>query len=284
MVREDRWLLEYAANVYSQDGEDGILAKLLEVVGAPTKWCVEFGAWDGKHASNTYRLIEEHGFSAVMIEGSQQRYRDLVATCKHNPSVVPLCAFVGFEGPERLDELLAKTPIPLEFDVLSIDIDGNDYHVWKAVARYRPRVVVIEYNPTVPSAIDFVQPPDFAINQGASLAALTRLGREKGYELVSVTDHNAIFVLAELFPLVGIADNSVAALRPNEKLVTYVFNGYDGTVFLRGYGKLAWHGTPYREAKLQHLPKMLRKFPDTHGPLLRFLSRHFRSMKKRGWL
>lgn len=284
MVKENRWLLEHAANVYSQDGEDGILAKLLEVIGAPTKWCVEFGAWDGKHVSNTYRLIEAQGFSAVMIEGPELRHRDLVATFKDNPRVVPLRAFVGFEGPERLDELLARTPIPLEFDVLSIDIDGNDYHVWRAVTRYRPRVVVIEYNPTVPSAVDFVQPADFAVNQGASLSALAKLGKGKGYELVSVTDHNCIFVVAQLFPLLGIADNSAAALRPNEKLVTYVFNGYDGTVFVRGYGKLAWHDTPYRESKLQHLPKMLRKFPDTHGPFLRFCSRHFRSLKKRGWL
>lgn len=63
-----------------------------------------------------------------------------------------------------------------------------------------------------------------------------------------------------------------------------VFNGYDGTVFVRGYGKLAWHGTPYRESKLQHLPNVLRKCPHTHGRLLRFFSRQYRSFEKRGWL
>lgn len=284
MPNKSQWLLDHAANVYSQAGEDGVLAKVLEIIGEDTKWCVEFGAWDGRYLSNTCNLIESRGYSAVMIEGSAKRHRDLVATFKDNPRVFPLHVFVGFTANDGLDAILAKTPIPLEFGVLSIDIDGNDYHVWKAVTRYRPRVVIIEYNPTVPDAVDFVQPADMRINQGASLSALAKLGKAKGYELVSITDHNCVFVRAELFPLFDIADNSVEALRPNENLVTYIFNGFDGTVFVRGCRKLGWHDTPYRESKLQHLPKIMRKFPDTQGPLLRFLSKHYRSLKKRHWL
>lgn len=284
MPNRNQWLLEHAGNVYSQAGEDGVLAKVLDVIGEGTKWCVEFGAWDGKYLSNTYNLIENRGFSAVMIEGSAKRYRDLVETFKDNPRVHPLHAFVGFQPSDSLDVVLAKTPAPLELDVLSIDIDGNDYHVWKAVNRYRPRVVVIEYNPTVPNAVDFVQPADMRINQGASLSAQAKLGKQKGYELVCVTEHNCIFVREEFFPLFGIEDNSIAALRPNEDMVTYIFNGFDGTVFVRGYGKLGWHNTPYREEKLQQLAKIMRRFPDVQGPVLRFFSKHYRSMKKRRWL
>jgi hypothetical protein len=284
MPADNRWLLEHAANVHSQAGEDGIIAKILDVIGEKTKWCVEFGAWDGRHLSNTYHLVAGRGFSAVMIEGSTKRFDDLVAASKANDRIVPINALVGFTAADGLDSILAGTAVPLEFDVLSIDIDGNDYHVWKAVTRYRPRVVVIEYNPTVPTPVDFVQPADMAVNQGASLKAMARLGRDKGYELVSVTEHNCLFVIAELFPKFGIADNSIQALRPNEALVTYIFNGFDGTVFVRGYGKLAWHNTPYRESRMQHLPKFMRKFPDTHGPWLRFFSKHYRSLKKRRWL
>ena len=90
-----------------------------------------------------------------------------------------LNAFVGFTAADGLDAILARTPIPADFDVLSIDIDGNDYHVWNAVARYKPRVVVIEYNPTIPAAVDFVQPADMSINQGASITAQARLGKQK---------------------------------------------------------------------------------------------------------
>jgi hypothetical protein len=279
--RPDRWLLEHAANVTSQNGEDGIIAKTLEVIGEPRGWCVEFGAWDGRHLSNTYDLIQSRGFSAVMIEGSASRFHDLQAAFANNPRVIAVNAFVGFTAADGLDSILARTPIPDDFDVLSIDIDGNDYHVWKAVERYRPRVVVIEYNPTIPTAVDFVQPADRSVNQGSSITALNRLAREKSYELVATTSHNGIFVRRDLFPAFGIADNSVARLRVDESMVTYIFNGYDGTVFIRGAGKLGWHGVPYRESRLQVLPRVFRKFPETFGPLRKVLAKHYRSLAKR---
>ena len=86
MPTKNQWLLDHAANVHSQAGEDGVLAKVLEIIGASTKWCVEFGAWDGKYLSNTYNLIESQGFSAVMIEGSEKRHGDLVATFRGQPA------------------------------------------------------------------------------------------------------------------------------------------------------------------------------------------------------
>jgi hypothetical protein len=277
-------LLAHAANVTSQSGEDGIIAKILEVLGEPIGWCVEFGAWDGRYLSNTYDLIARRGFSAVLIEGSERRFRDLVDRFTSNPKIVPLNAFVGFSADDGLDTLLAKTPIPEEFDVLSIDIDGNDYHVWKAVTRYRPRLVVIEYNPTIPTEVAFVQPADLRVNQGSSLRALTELARDKGYELVAVTLHNALFVRSDHFAAFGIADNSPAALRPDESMVTYIFNGIDGTVFIRGYGRLGWHGIPYRERRMQLVGRPFRRFPDTFGPVMKKLAKAYRSLRKRGLL
>jgi hypothetical protein len=280
----NRWLLDFAANVNSQNGEDGILAKVLEVIGVSNGWCVEFGAWDGRHLSNTYSLISDRGFSAVVIEGSTRRFRDLVATFRDNSRVTTVNSYVGFTAADGLDSILARTSIPPDFDVLSVDIDGNDYHVWRAVTLYTPKVVLIEYNPTIPSAVEFVQPADMAINQGSSMLSLSLLAREKGYELVAATEHNCFFVKSQFFHLFGIDDNSVAAIRPDEALVTYIFNGFDGTVFVRGYGRLAWHGIPYRESKVQQIPRVLRRFPSTYGPLMRVLSRYYRSLKKRGIL
>jgi hypothetical protein len=281
---KDRWLLEHAANITSQNGEDGIIAKILDVIGTPRGWCVEFGAWDGRHLSNTHNLIANRGFYAVMIEGSAKRFHDLEATFKGNSKVYPVNAFVGFTEADGLDAILARTPIPEDFDVLSIDIDGNDYHVWNAVQRYRPRVVVIEYNPTIPTAIDFVQPPDLSINQGASITAVTRLGAQKGYELVAVTLHNCLFVRREYFASFGIANNSATSLRADESMVTYIFNGYDGTVFIRGYGAVGWHGVPYREKRMQLVARVFRHFPDTFGPVKKVFAKHYHSLKKRGFL
>jgi hypothetical protein len=279
--QNNRWLLDHAADVTSQNGEDGIIAKILEVLGEARGWCVEFGAWDGRYLSNTYNLIATRAFAAVMIEGSTKRFTELEAAFKDNAKVVTLNAFVGFTAADGLDSILASTPIPDDFDVLSIDIDGNDYHVWNAVTHYRPRLVVIEYNPTIPTAVDFVQPADMSVNQGASITAQVRLGKQKGYELVSVTTHNCLFVRADLYPKFGIADNSVAALRAEESMVTYIFNGFDGTVFVRGAGKLGWHSIPYRESRMQLVARPFRKFPDTFGPLMKVLAKHYRSLRKR---
>lgn len=279
--RGNRWLLEHASNVTSQNGEDGIIAKVLEIIGNPTKWCVEFGAWDGRHLSNTYDLIASRGYSAVLIEGSAERFADLERTFKDNPRVRCVNAFVGFTAVDGLDAILTRAGIPKDFDVLSIDIDGNDYHVWKAVAAYSPRVVVIEYNPTIPSAVDFVQVADMTVNHGSSILALARLAKSKGYELVAATLHNCIFVRAEHFSSFGIRDNSVEAIRADESMVTYIFNGFDGTVFVRGSGKLGWHNVPYRESRLQHVARPFRQFPDNFRGVMRFVAKHYRSLKKR---
>ena len=277
----DRWLLEHSANRNSQNGEDGIVEKILEVLDKPTKWCVEFGAWDGIYLSNTYDLIANKGYSGVMIEGSPTKFRELAEKFKNNPSVVPVNAFVGFTESDGLDSILADTPVPEDFDVLSIDIDGNDFHVWAAVTKYRPRVVVIEYNPTIPSPVEFVQPADMSVNQGASILSLTKLAKEKNYQLICVTESNCLFVRSMYFDRFGIKDNSIEMLRSNESQVTYIFNGFDGRVFVRGYGKLGWHGIPYLESRMQHVARPFRKYPSNFGPITRYFAKAYRSLKKR---
>ena len=278
---KDTWLQDYACNHNSQTGEDGIIEKILEVIGDTSGWCVEFGAWDGKYFSNTFELIRNKGYRAVLIEGADDRFHDLVKTFSGNDRVIPMHALVGFGIEDNLDKLLSTTEIPEDFDVLSIDIDGNDYHVWKSTTRYRPKVVVIEYNPTIPSAVEFVQPADMNINQGSSILSLYNLGKEKGYELVSATDLNCIFVDGRYYEKFGIRNNSVGTLRPNESMVTYIFNGYDGTVFFSGYGKLGWHLLPYQDYKLQQLPGWLRQFPDNYSPFKARIAKFYRKMRKR---
>lgn len=245
-VRKDRrdarscFLLEHAADVTSQSGEDGILRKLFELLGAPSRWCVEFGAWDGRKFSNTYNLLQNAGWSGVLIEGDPEKFTRLRKTYAENPRAVCLEGLVrAGDGPGSLEEFLRRTPIPKSFDLLSIDIDGNDYHVWEYLTRYRPRVVVIEFNPYIPNDVIFVQDLDPAINQGASLRALIELGRRKGYELACVTESNGIFVVADEYPRLGIPDNDID-LMAYPKCDGKYFDGYDGTLFHVGSLKLHW--------------------------------------------
>lgn len=114
-------------------------------------------------------LITNHGWHGVMIEGDSRKCVELRQTYANNSKVIVLYAMVGFEGGNTLGKILSSTPIPVDFDLLSIDIDGNDYHVWEALRNYTPKVVVIEFNPTIPNSIAFVQEARMTVNQGSSL-------------------------------------------------------------------------------------------------------------------
>lgn len=267
MSSASTWLLEYKRNVYSQTGEDGIIEKILEVIPRNDKWRVEFGAWDGLFLTNTRYLIESREFSGVLIEADKNRFHKLQRNYSQRDNVITINKFVGFGKNDNLDQILSTTPIPYDYDFLSIDIDGNDFHVWKSISKYRPKVIVIEFNPTIPTHIKFVQPADPSINQGASLLSLVELGKEKGYELVSVLPFNAFFVREEYYPLFRMESNTPEVLRTCLDAITYLFSGYDGKMFLHGSCKLPWHDIDLKESKLQHLPKFLRKHPGNYTTL-----------------
>lgn len=271
MSNDPAWLLKHRRDVHSLAGEDGVVEKILGLLPGRDRWCVEFGAWDGLFGSNTRHLIEAHGYSAVLIESDRRRYRALRRNCPSGAGVIALNRRVGLAGRERLDRILAATPVPRDFDFLSIDIDGNDYHVWKSLAGFRPKAVAVEFNPTVPTHLRFVQRPDPAVRQGASLLSLVELGREKGYELVSVLSCTAFFVRAEHYPLFRIGDNAPGTLRRDPGEITYLFTGYDGRVFLRGSRRLPWHRLGMREARVQQLPRLLRRYPGDYSLFQRAL-------------
>jgi hypothetical protein len=273
-------LIKFRKNIYSQFGEDGILEQTFKKIKG-NKWCLEFGAWDGKHFSNTHNLIKNKGWKGVLIEPNSARFKDLCSTYQDNKKVTCLKRFVSFQGRDSLDNILKETKIPLELDLLSIDIDGNDYHVWKFLKKYSPRIVVIEFNPTIPHDVEFVQTKDFGVNQGTSLLYLMKLGKEKGYELIAATDTNAFFVRKIFYPFFNIKNNSPSVLHNNSKYETKFFQLYDGTIVLKGCKKLLWHGVKIDNETIQVLPKFLRKFP---GKSVIFLTRiyqgYFRNLLK----
>jgi len=280
-MKSNTWLLDHAHDITSQNGEDGVIAKTLETIGEGDRWCVEFGAWDGKLFSNTYNLINNLGYSGVLIEGDSRKWREVRDLYASRSDVITLNQFVGFSETDNLDTILADTSIPQNFDLLSIDIDGNDFHVWDAMRSYQPKVVCVEFNPTIGNEVSFVQPRDMSVSQGSSLKAFTEMARQKGYELIAVTDCNGIFVDAKYFDRFEIQDNSLGALRSNNNYAMEMFVGFDGTVFLRGNRHLTWHGIEINEASLQTLPKVLRQMPDRYNKLQRFLFKWYKRMHHR---
>ncbi len=272
-------LRRYEANVASQCGEDGVIAHALELVGGRNRWCVEFGAADGRYASNTFALIDREDYSAVLIEADASLFEALERRHAGTPRVHVLHKLVGFEGSDRLEAILAGTPLPPDFDLLSIDIDGNDFHVWEALGTYRPKLVVVEYNPTIPNEIDFVQPRDMTIMQGSSLTALTRLAHTKGYRLIHATVVNGIFVDETYFARFEIPDDDPAALRADLSQVTWLFQTYDGAVHLVGNQRARWHDVALGSRRFQVVPGWLRGFPPSFSPRRRLAWRVWRAAR-----
>jgi len=246
-------------NVHSQYGEDGLLEYVLEHLPDCPRYFVEFGAWDGLHLSNCARLAAQ-GWAGCFIEGEPDRARDAERNYAQVLGVTVKAVFVTPTGEQALDRLLSDTACPREFGVLSIDIDGNDYHVWQHLREYRPFVCVVEFNPTIPVQVDFVQAADPAVHQGASLTALHRLAREKAYVLAGATEVNAVFVRSDVAAAAGLPHYEPVQVKTTT-FETYVFHGYDGTVHVEGYPELVWHGVPIRPEAWQLLPPELRRFP-----------------------
>ncbi len=145
---------------------------------------------------------------------------------------------------------------------------------------HSPKIVIIEFNPTISKTIEFIQAKDMRIGQGSSLLSTDKLAKSKGYELVSVTRNNAIFVDRRFFDLFGIKDNSVNRMMVDESMITHIFCGYDGTVFVRGYGRSPWHQIPYKESKMQLLPRWAIKRYGDKNPIRRKLGKLCRRWRK----
>jgi hypothetical protein len=255
-------LLKYSRNVASQNGEDGIIEHIFSRLPAATKrHFVEFGAWDGKHLSNCFNLANNPGWNGLFIEANEGKFEQLILNHGRSENITCLNRFVEFEGPNRLDNLIDQTRFPIDFDLLSIDIDGPDYFVWESMEEFRPKVVIIEFNPSIPNDVVFVQAKDMTVNQGSSLLALILLGKKKGYELICATSCNAIFVLSEFYEAFGLESNHITQLY-TPHCDGRIFHGYDSYVYITGMPRLLWSNVDISSHDLQVLPKSLRKFRD----------------------
>lgn len=190
------WLRDNRRSVTSSTGEDGVLEAIFDRIGAENKWCCEFGALDGKTGSNTWNLIHNHGWRGILIEGDPERYKRLLKNVPSIGDAVPVQAFVGSDGPDSLDNILARSGAPADIDLVSIDIDNDDYFVWQGLHNHKPRVVLIEVNSQWPLAAEKIPVPGyhgFTYRTGASLRSMVQLAKSKGYELALHTA-NGIFV------------------------------------------------------------------------------------------
>ncbi|GAC1359405.1 MAG: hypothetical protein NVS2B12_29160 [Ktedonobacteraceae bacterium] len=223
---------EVEFRAYSQFGEDGILLFLLAVLGTTNKKCVEICGGGGY--DNTANLIINHGWNGLFFDGCEkhiERGKRFYGRCA-DTKVWPPKLVQAWITAENINDLLLEQGYKGEIDLLSLDMDGMDYWVWKAIECVQPRVVVLEYNAALGPDVSLSVPykTDFTTNAnsvstlqalkrrvmntfaetpivdridhyfGASLSAFVKLGKQKGYRLVGCEryGYNAFFVRSDI--------------------------------------------------------------------------------------
>ena len=197
-------LLRYGFKVYSQCDEDGIIQEIFCRIGIKEKSFIEFGVQTGSECNTANLLL--NGWHGLWIEGANKHVQTMQQSLKPFFEDNLLTLVEAYVSSENVNDLFSKAGFEGEIDLLSIDIDYNDFWVWKAVNIVRPRVVVIEYNSIFRPPTSVVVPYNPAARWdgsnyfGASLEALVRLGRSKGYRIVgcSFSGVNAFFVRDDL--------------------------------------------------------------------------------------
>jgi hypothetical protein len=191
---------------FSQNGEDGVLLYLFSTIGAESRQVVEICAGDG-YECNAANLIVHHGWQGLLFDGDADqvaRGNAFYAACR-NTWLSPPRFLNEWITAGNIDGLVTANGFRGQVDLLSLDVDGNDYWIWKALESIEPLVVVLEFNAALgpERAVTIEYQPDFRLDFsvqpyrcGASLPAFAKLGKSKGYRLIGVESRgiNAFFV------------------------------------------------------------------------------------------
>jgi hypothetical protein len=204
--KDSNRLNKYEFSIRSQDGGDGIISEIFRRIGTTNKKFVEFGVGDGLQNNTVYLLMK--GWSGVWFEGDSDRENNtkIQKNLKMYIKSKQLNVFPAFITAENVENMFTINNVPKELDLLSIDIDGNDYWVWNAIKSFKPRVFVVEYNASYGS--DLSVAPLYSSTYiwkrtnfyGSSISAFDALAKKKGYLLVacSFLGNNAFFVREDL--------------------------------------------------------------------------------------
>jgi|LakMenEpi03Aug12_release.lakeMendotaPanAssembly.Ray.scaffolds.fasta_scaffold05811_15 hypothetical protein len=185
--------LKYAYNQYSQNGEDGIIKKILDELEVKKGTVVEFGAWDGIYLSNVFNLTYNYDFNSILIEGDPQKASEYVDP-KGNSKMYNFLVSPDKDDDNSIDNILEKIGYENKNDdlvLMSIDIDSSDYYVLESIKRYLPIIIVIETSISYPLGSLFR-----SYDQGCSFDSVWELCKDMGYSIVAYTS-NAILVRSD---------------------------------------------------------------------------------------
>lgn len=188
--------------VYSQFDEDGILLYIFSLIGFTNRKVVEVCAGNGEEC-NTANLIINHSCHGLLFDGNKENVEHGVKFYSQNPATMyyPPIFKNAWITKDNINTLLEEEKFTGEIDLLSLDIDGNDYWVWKNLTAINPRVFVCECHTIIPDNLSVTIPYNENFNyksndnyhkefRSASPLAMINLSKEKGYRLIAVNKYN----------------------------------------------------------------------------------------------
>lgn len=204
---EEAPLWRYEFKVFSQWGEDGIIQFLVNHLDVRHRTFIEFGVEDFNESNCRFLMMKDqwHGFVIDGSNANMARLRSSYYYWQHR-----LTGKAAFITRENIAALLEESGFEKDPGILSVDIDGVDYHVLEALPDWHPSIIIVEYNDafgwhrpvTVPYDPSFVRRQKHSSNQywGANLPAFLHLLNGRNYALVGTNSvgSNAFFVRRDL--------------------------------------------------------------------------------------
>ena len=229
--KDDKRLLKYGFKAYSQSDEDGIIQEIFKRVGVTNKTFIEIGVGAGLENNTLFLLLK--GWKGVWVDCDAKNIQAIQNKFSFLQDSGRLKIKNTWVDKDNIESLLKDCELPREVDLLSIDIDGNDYHVFENIVSIRPRVVVIEYNAKLPPPVKWIMAynPYHTKTQtdyfGASLKSFEYLFQKKGYCLVgcNITGVNAFFVRKDLMG--EHFHSNCSAENHHEDLKMWLLAGFD---------------------------------------------------------
>ena len=195
--------VKHSANHHAQNSEDSILHYLVHKISPVNRYYIEFGAWDGYNFSNVAHFRENLGWNGLLFESDISK---IVGTRLNN-------LFHETITDLNVNDIFAKYDVPGLFDILSIDVDGNDSYILEKLDtdRYHPSLIIIEHNQGLPNhvpirAMKDVSDIDVRGYFGTNINMLYDIALAKGYKFVTTVTWNVIFVDSNKFPLLNIPE------------------------------------------------------------------------------
>jgi|TARA_B100001093_G_C26686805_1_gene953037 hypothetical protein len=246
---------------FAQNNEDKIIIDLFFKKKIKDGVFIEFGAWDGVHLSNC-KLLADHNWSGFFIEGNSLRFEECKKNYKDNNKIKVLNKFI--DEKYTLNDLIKENNID-KIDVLSIDIDGKDLTELKRLNLVKPKVIIIEYNSTIPFDVEC---EDQIGGNGSSYLSINNHLSKNNYELINFTGCNLIFIEKDFNQK---ENKKVEVFEMIEKLkpVRFGFNNFGEMLFIENKKiqkkELFTFPTMKSFILFQPVPKFIRNITDENG-------------------